>query len=526
MLELKTKTSMKKTLLLITAFAGALTTAAQTQLGNGSLESWDNVGASTEEPTNWNSFKTGTGSVSGLFGSTTIARSTAVRPGSGTYCARIWTKSPLPGILANGNMTLGQIKMGSSTPTSAANYNFTKMSDANFSEALTDAPDSLVFWVKYTNGNAASTARVSAVLHSTYDYQDGYTVDAASAPYKVAEISYNYPSTGGQWVRKSVPWNYTGPASAHTYVLITFATNSMPGGGNNNDEVLIDDIELIYNPVNAPVVANDDAITTPENQAVAITVAANDTDPENDLDLTSVAVTLAPTNGTTSVNPTTGVITYTPNAGWFGVDNFTYSICDNGTPVLCDQAIVTVTVTEIVIGNNQIIANDDVAVTNMNTAVVTNVLTNDVDVENQINIGTLNVTIQPTNGTTSVNATTGEITYTPSTGYFGNDSYTYAICDFGTPTVTCDTAVVTITVNLNWGINEANANVIHVSVENQVIHILGEDLNGTYAIYSTNGQLMQNGALASSIQTHQLNGFYFISIASNKGNTTKKIAIL
>ena len=56
----------------------------------------------------------------------------------------------------------------------------------------------------------------------------------------------------------------------------------------------------------------------------------------------------------------------------------------------------------------------------------------------------------------------GEITYTPSTGYFGNDSYTYAICDFGTPTVTCDTAVVTITVNLNWGINEADANLIQV----------------------------------------------------------------
>lgn len=516
---------MKKTLLLITALAGTISGFAQTQIGNGSLESWDNVGGATEEPTNWNSFKNGSGGLVSFFGSTTIARSSAVRPGTGAYCARIWSKSVL-GVIANGNMTLGRINMGSSSATDPDNYNYSITSNALYSEPLTDAPDSLVFWVKYTNGNAASTARVSAVLHDTYDYKDGYNVDAASAPHKVAEIAYNYPSTGGQWVRKSIPWNYTGPATTHTYVLITFATNSTPGGGNNNDEVLIDDIELIYNPVNAPVVANDDAITTPEDQAVAITVSSNDTDPENDLDLTSVTVTVAPTNGSTSVNPTTGVITYTPNPGYFGTDVFTYSICDNGTPVLCDQAVVTVTVTEVIVGNNQIIANNDVAVTNMNTPVVTDVVANDVDVEDEIDLSTLNVTVNPTNGTTSVNTTTGEITYTPATGYYGNDSYTYAICDAGTPAITCDTAVVNVTVNINWGINEADASLIKVTVEEEMIHILGEDLTGTYAIYASNGQLVQNGDLAASIQTHQLKGIYFLTIQSNKGNTTKKISIL
>lgn len=516
---------MKKTLLLIAALAGTISGFAQTQIGNGDMELWDNVGSSTEEPNNWNSFKTGIGSMSTLFGSTTIARSTSVRPGTGTYCARIWSKSVL-GIIANGNMTLGRINMGNATATHPDNYNYSITSNALYSEPLTDAPDSLVFWVKYTNGNAASNARVSAVLHDTYEYHDGYNVDAGSTPHKVAEISHNYPSTGGQWVRKSLPWNYTGPATTHTYVLITFTTNMTPGGGNNNDEVLIDDIQLIYNPVNQAVVANDDAITTPEDQAVAITVAANDTDPENDFDLTSVAVTVAPTNGSTSVNPTTGVITYTPNAGWFGTDVFTYSICDNGMPVLCDQAVVTVTVSEVIVGNNQIIANDDVAVTNMNTPVVTNVLANDVDVENQINNSTLNVTVNPTNGTTSVNTTTGEITYTPATGYFGNDSYTYAICDAGTPAITCDTAVVNVTVNLAWGINEADASLIQVTVEEQVIHILGEELTGTYAIYASNGQLVQNGDLAATIQTNQLKGIYFLTLMSNKGNTTKKISIL
>lgn len=516
---------MKKTLLLITALAGTISGFAQTQIGNGSMELWDNPTNSSAEPVNWNSFKTASGGLA-TFASQAVWRSTNVRPGAiGTYCAQIKCVSVL-GVAANGNMTLGQVNMGNASATSASNYNKSVTNDVNFSEALTDTPDSIVFWVKFTPVNNSHEARMSVALHDTYNYIDGYNVDAGSAPHKVAEAQLNYGSTNGVWVRKSVPFVYTGPASANTFILATFSTNKTPGVGTAGDEVLLDDVQLIYNPVNAPVVANDDAITTPEDQAVAITVSSNDTDPENDLDLTSVTVTVAPTNGSTSVNPTTGVITYTPNAGWFGTDVFTYSICDNGTPVLCDQAVVTVTVTEVIVGNNQIIANNDVAVTNMNTPVVTDVVANDVDVEDEIDLSTLNVTVNPTNGTTSVNTTTGEITYTPATGYFGNDSYTYAICDAGTPAITCDTAVVNVTVNINWGINEADASLIKVTVEEEMIHILGEDLTGTYAIYASNGQLVQNGDLAASIQTHQLKGIYFLTIQSNKGNTTKKISIL
>jgi hypothetical protein len=516
---------MKKTLLLITALAGTLSGFAQTQIGNSNFEAWETSSNEIKEPVNWNSFKTATGAWNS-FGDQQMNWSTLVRPGStGTKSAVIWSRSAAFGIVANGNMTLGRIEMGSATASSSSNYNYSSTGDAAYSEVMTDAPDSIVFWVKYKPVTAGSNnARVSAVItNNTNNFKDPNDVGNANT---VATAILNFPTTSNSWVRKSVPFTYVGSASNAAYIITTFTTNNVPGGGSANDSLYIDDIELIYNPVNQAVVANDDAITTPEDQAVAITVAANDTDPENDFDLTSVAVTVAPTNGSTSVNPTTGVITYTPNAGWFGTDVFTYSICDNGMPVLCDQAVVTVTVTEVIVGNNQIIANDDVAVTNMNTPVVTNVLANDVDVENQINNSTLNVTIQPANGTTSVNTTTGEITYTPTTGYFGNDSYTYAICDAGTPAITCDTAVVNVTVNLAWGINEADASLIQVTVEEQMIHILGEELTGTYAIYASNGQLVQNGDLAATIQTNQLKGIYFLTLMSNKGNTTKKLSIL
>ena len=215
------------------------------QIGNGDLEQWENVAAPTEEPVNWNSFKTGSGNFAG-FANKQIERSANVRAGaSGMYSARIWSTSVL-GIVANGTMTCGRINMGSTTPANAANYNYSSTADANFSETCTGAPDSIVFWVKYTQaGGGTQEARMKALIHDAFDARD--PEDATTAPHVVASAQLNYPQTGGAWVRKSVPFVYSGPATTPAFILVTFATNSTPGGGAANDEVLIDDVSLIYN---------------------------------------------------------------------------------------------------------------------------------------------------------------------------------------------------------------------------------------------------------------------------------------
>jgi hypothetical protein len=218
---------------------------AQTQIGNGDLEQWENVGAPTEEPINWNSFKTGSGSFAS-FANKQIERSSNVRAGAtGMYCARIWSTSVL-GIVANGTMTLGRINMGSTTPANAANYNYSSTADANFSEACVDSPDSIVFWVKYTQaGGGNQTARMNAILHDAFDVHD--PIDAGSQPHVVSNATLDYAATGGVWVRKSVPFNSVNAGLTPGFILVTFATNSTPGGGAANDEVLIDDISLVYN---------------------------------------------------------------------------------------------------------------------------------------------------------------------------------------------------------------------------------------------------------------------------------------
>lgn len=216
------------------------------QIGNSGFENWDNLGSNQEEPTNWSSFKTATGSFA-AFGSKQVERSSTVRSGAtGTYSARIWSKSTL-GIMANGVLTTGRMNMGSSNLSSPDNYNYTVLNDAAFSEALTLAPDSIVFWARYTAG-ASEKAGMHAVIHDQFSVQD--PINAASEPYVVADANFQFSPTNNNWVRFSVPFTYTvNTGLAPKFILLTFTTNHIPGGGSANDEVLIDDVELIYNTI-------------------------------------------------------------------------------------------------------------------------------------------------------------------------------------------------------------------------------------------------------------------------------------
>jgi len=256
--------NMKLVTLLFTGFfmlGISQISTAQTQLNNSGFEDWENVGSATEEPLEWNSFKTASGTLAYLYGSKTIAQSTVKRPGStGTYSCLIWSKTVV-GIVANGNVTTGQINMGSSTATDPSNYNVTHTADAAFSEALGGShPDSLVFWAKYVPSNTSGTdsARMRGVIHSTFDLHD--PLDLASQPYVVGDATLNFPSTLNQWKRISVPFTYTGPATTADYMLLTFTTNKTPGGGSGGDSLYIDDLSLIYNGVGISDIENTEKL--------------------------------------------------------------------------------------------------------------------------------------------------------------------------------------------------------------------------------------------------------------------------
>lgn len=221
------------------------TIVENSMLLNGDFEEWDGSGKEIE-PCHWNSFMSASGS--GMAYSAARAQqvdvSADVRPGSsGTKSACIYTRSIL-GIIANGNLTTGQIHVGSVSASSSSNYNITRSNHSDFHQVITSKPDSIRFWVKFKCPDASQMARMSATLHDSCDYRDPET--SSDASHVVAKAYKEFSTQKGEWSCYTIPFSYDFPAQSPKYMLITFTTNKEAGKGSSSDTLFVDDVELIY----------------------------------------------------------------------------------------------------------------------------------------------------------------------------------------------------------------------------------------------------------------------------------------
>ncbi|MGZ8784179.1 MAG: Ig-like domain-containing protein, partial [Acidimicrobiia bacterium] len=176
-------------------------------------------------------------------------------------------------------------------------------------------------------------------------------------------------------------------------------------------------VTVTVTPVNDDPVAVDDLSTTPRDTPVNIWVLDNDTDA--DPDTLSVSGFTNGAHGTV-VNRSIKV-TYTPAAGWTGVDTFTYTVSDGNGGF--DSGTVTVTVTAV--PNQPPAANDDSMVTDEDVALTIPVLANDSDPDGDaITVSAVN---EGAHGAVTKTATS--ITYTPDGDWSGIDSFSYSITD-------------------------------------------------------------------------------------------------
>ena len=131
-----------------------------------------------------------------------------------------------------------------------------------------------------------------------------------------------------------------GAAPSVTNVATVTTATDDPTSSNNTatDETSV----TAPAPANAAPEALADDATTAAGQPMSIGVAANDRDPDGNLDPATVTVTAGPSHGSVTCDPD-GVCRYAPAEGFSGTDSFTYEICD--TEGACDTAVVTVTVT-------------------------------------------------------------------------------------------------------------------------------------------------------------------------------------
>ncbi|WP_143087873.1 Ig-like domain-containing protein, partial [Chitinophaga sp. YR627] len=244
-------------------------------------------------------------------------------------------------------------------------------------------------------------------------------------------------------------------------------------------------VRFTVNAVNDAPLALDDNVTVTEDVPATGNVLTNDTDVEGNT--LTVSLVTAPVNGTIVLNAD-GSFTYTPNANYNGLDSLVYQVCDNGTPSLCDSAIVRFTVSAV---NDAPVAVDDNVTVTEDVPVTGNVLTNDTDVEG--NTLTASLVTAPVNGTIVLNAD-GSFTYTPNTNYSGLDSLVYQVCDNGVQSL-CDSGVVRFTIN---AVNDAP-----VAVDDNVT--VAEDVPATGNVL-TNDTDVEGNTLTASLVTAPVNG--------------------
>ncbi len=215
---------------------------------------------------------------------------------------------------------------------------------------------------------------------------------------------------------------------------------------------------------NDPPVAVDDTETTLINTPVNVDVRANDTDGEDASGRPEGAITITtppdPAQGTATVNdggtpddPSDDTVDFTPALGFTGDATFQYTINDANSET---SNVATVTVTVDPPLNTTPVAVDDTESTPQDTPVNVDVRANDIDLEdaNLTPQGAITISTppNPAQGTATINdgGTPGDpsddtIDFTPAAGFTGPATFSYQICDAGTPPL-CDTADVTVTV--------------------------------------------------------------------------------
>ncbi len=237
-------------------------------------------------------------------------------------------------------------------------------------------------------------------------------------------------------------------------------------GGNSGDVT----VNITVTAVNdAPVAANDLA-STPEDNTATIDVAVNDSDIDTGdaVDTSTLVIVTQPTHGSASI--VAGKIQYTPSADFNGSDSLTYTI-DDQNGATSNIATLTINISGV---NDAPVAANDSATTDEDNPVTIQPLTNDSDIDGTLDMTQVNIVAQPANGSVSVDAITGDTTYTPAADFNGTDSFTYTVKDDSD--ATSNAATVSITVN---SINDApvaeNDDVTLLEDASLNINVLGND---------------------------------------------------
>ncbi|CAZ94534.1 Ig-like domain-containing protein [Zobellia galactanivorans] len=319
----------------------------------------------------------------------------------------------------------------------------------------------------------------------------------------------------------------SGPTNGNATISGTIINYTPNNGFSGGDEIIytVNDgnnptesgtLSVQVNGVaNEPPTANDFTFTVDANSSNnAIELSGEINDPEND-NLT-VGIGSGPTNGNATISGT--IISYTPNNGFSGEDEITYTVNDGNNPAVSGTLSVQVNG----VANEPPTANDFTFTVDANSSNNAIELSGEINDPENDNL-TVGIGSGPTNGNATISGTI--ISYTPNNGFSGGDEIIYTVNDGNNPAESG-----TLSVQVNGVANEPpTANDFTFTVDanssNNAIELSGEindpeNDNLTVGIGSgpTNGNATISGTIISYTPNNGFSGGDEIIYTVNDGN--------
>jgi len=195
--------------------------------------------------------------------------------------------------------------------------------------------------------NAGDVATGNNLIIEVYD-GDAYT--DAIAEY-ITSISFNTLLAVDECVTDTIYFtpNVNTDYDFHFYVNHNNTTGNIPVVTN---EVVRNYLECDYSnntlihsfSCNREPDLLDDSETICANALFSADVLANDTDPDNNIDISTLTISTGPNHGVANV--VSGQIEYTSSEGFSGLDSLEYTVSDLGIPIYTESAWIVFTVQE------------------------------------------------------------------------------------------------------------------------------------------------------------------------------------
>ena len=237
--------------------------------------------------------------------------------------------------------------------TAQAGVSFTINYDSQTKPSQVDLPVSTFINVSsldvYTAAYPGGTSVVSGVSGSTKYIRatvtDPFgTNDITAVNFKItptgSTVAGTSVSTSG--CSKTFEYVWTMPATGGTYSISAIAKEGYENTVTNTKNTSFDVCSAC-----APVAVNDSSSGTGGNPLV-IDALANDYDPNNNLNPSSINITVQPSNGSAYIS--NNKIIYLPNGSFSGLDTLTYQVCDLTSPTpLCATAQVIFNIDPLIV---------------------------------------------------------------------------------------------------------------------------------------------------------------------------------